>query len=288
MNQKQNTSPLTREQAFALVDAISARDDLAVSASAFANENREWIFEATCDSAPDLAEFAKIARLTLAGDVSFSSEEIDPSIDWIAKSLEGLPAVNAGGFYVHAEHNQDQMPPKAIPIHIEAAQAFGTGHHQTTTGCLQAIFMVLKNKRPETMIDIGCGTGVLAIALAKRLRRPVLASDIDPIAVKTTLDNAKLNNVANLITAIAAAGLNHSVISAHAPYDLIVANILARPLAEIAPEVGKAAASGASIILSGILTTQAPAIIAAYAQHHMALERRFILGQWTTLLLEKI
>jgi len=288
MSQKQNSCPLTRKQAFALVDAVSARGDLALSVSAFESENGEWVFEATCDTPPDIAQFAAISRSALGGEVSFSFEKIDPGIDWVGKSLAGLPAVNAGGFYIHAEHNAEQIPAKAIPIHIEAAQAFGTGHHQTTTSCLEAIFTVLKNKRPRAMIDVGCGTGVLAIALAKRLHRPVIASDIDPIAVKITLENAALNNVASLVTAIEAEGLDHNAIEANAPFDLIVANILARPLTQLAPRAGQMAAKGAAIILSGILTRQAAPIIAAYAEHQMALNQRFILGQWTTLLLEKI
>ncbi|VAW20843.1 Ribosomal protein L11 methyltransferase [hydrothermal vent metagenome] len=282
------TRPMTRQQAFALVDAISAKPDLALSASAFEGDNGEWVFEATCDKSPDITEFAKTARLALGGEVGFSCEKIDPNIDWVSKSLAGLPAVNAGGFYIHASHNGEQIPAGAIAIHIEAAQAFGTGHHETTTSCLEAIFMALKTKSPKTMIDVGSGSGVLAIALAKRLNRPVIASDIDPVAVQATLENARLNNVASLITAIEAQGLEHNAIDANAPFDLIVANILAKPLTELAPTAGRLAAQGAAIILSGILTRQAASVIAAYTKQQMALKQRFILGQWTTLLMEKL
>jgi len=272
----------------ALVDAVSEQENLTLSASAFENENGEWMFEATCETPPDADVFSRVARLTLNGNVEFRVEKIEPDIDWIGKSLEGLPPVNAGGFYIHAGHSAGRMPPKAIPIHIEAGQAFGTGHHESTTGCLEAIYALVKNKKPATMIDVGTGSGVLAIALAKRVNRPVVASDIDPIAVETVWENAALNNVASLICAVEANGLDHAAIAARAPYDLIVANILAAALVEMAPEMARSARKEAAIILSGILTTQAAEVIAACARHNMVLNQRFIVGQWTTLLLEKI
>lgn len=287
MSQTQISTPLTRDQAYALVDAVAGMEDLALAASAHENKEGEWVFEATCDGEPDVEAFNAIAAQTLGGDVAFAVEKIDPNMDWIAKSLEGLPPVSAGGFFIHAGHNLDAIPDDVIPIHIEAAQAFGTGHHETTTGCLEAIYGVLKDKRPKRILDVGTGTGVLAIALAKRLRRTIIASDIDPIAVTTTIDNAKLNNVKKWIHAIHATGLNHGKIVKKGPYDLIVANILAGPLADLAPDISLAAKSGASIILSGILNTQAETVIAAYEKNNIVLSRRILLKEWTTLVLEK-
>ena len=283
----QLSAPLTKDQAYALVDAVMERDDLALTASAHENEETgEWIFEAACDSPPNLAAFADLARQTLGGAVEFSVERIDPGINWVAKSLEGLPPVIAGGFYVYGSHETGPIPGGLTPMKIDAAQAFGTGHHETTTGCLEAIDKLLKRKKPRYMLDVGTGTGVLAIALAKRTRQPVIASDIDPISVVATAENAAGNGVGKLIIAVEATGLNHPTIAQNGPYDLIVANILAGPLMALAPAVGKAAQKGATIILSGILQHQARGVINAYARQGMTLTQKLQRKDWTTLMLE--
>jgi ribosomal protein L11 methyltransferase len=287
MTLSQLSVPLTKDQAYALVDAVMERDDLALTASAHENEETgEWIFEAACDSPPDLAAFADLARQTLGGAVEFSVERIDPEINWVAKSLEGLPPVIAGGFYVYGSHETGPIPGGLTPMKIDAAQAFGTGHHETTTGCLEAIDKLLKRKKPRYMLDVGTGTGVLAIALAKRTRQPVIASDIDPISVVATAENAAENGVGKLIIAVEATGLNHPTIVQNGPYDLIVANILAGPLMALAPSVGKAAQKGATIILSGILQHQARGVINAYARQGMTLTQKLQRKDWTTLMLE--
>ena len=283
----QLSAPLTKDQAYALVDAVMERDDLALTASAHENEETgEWIFEAACDSPPDLAAFAELARQTLGGAVEFSVERIDPEINWVAKSLEGLPPVIAGGFYVYGSHETGPIPGGLTAMKIDAAQAFGTGHHETTTGCLEAIDKLLKRKKPRYMLDVGTGTGVLAIALAKRTRQPVIASDIDPISVVATAENAAENGVGKLVIAVEATGLNHPTIAQNGPYDLIVANILAGPLMALAPAVGKAAQKGATIILSGILQHQARGVINAYARQGMTLTQQLQRKDWTTLMLE--
>jgi ribosomal protein L11 methyltransferase len=280
--------PLTREQAHALVDAVMDREGMALSASAYEDESGEWVFEANCASAPDLDAFAAVAREALGGDVGFTADRIDPSIDWVAKSLEGLQPVTAGGFYVFGSHHTSGPPAGTIPIHIEAAQAFGTGHHETTSGCLEAIDDLLKLRRFRHPIDVGTGTGVLAIALAKRQRGThVLATDIDPVAVKTAADNARLNNVDRQIEIIEADGLSHPRIARGAPYDLVVANILAGPLVALAPAMGRIAAPGAAIVLSGLLEAQAPRVQAAYARQAMIVSRKLIRGDWATLVLER-
>jgi ribosomal protein L11 methyltransferase len=289
MSLTQLSVPLTKHQAFALVDAVMGGDDLAVTASAHEDaETGAWLFEATCEALPDLDSFAELARATLGGNVEFSVEAIDPEINWVARSLEGLPPVIAGGFYVYGSHEPTPLPGGLTSIRIDAAEAFGTGHHETTTGCLEAIDRTLKRRKPRLPLDIGTGTGVLAIALAKRLRLPVVASDIDPIAVKTTIANARDNGVGTRIIAVEAAGLRHRVIRRNAPYDLIVANILAGPLQALAPGIGRAADRHATIILSGILTTQAARVIIAYARAGMVLRQKLVRKEWTTLMLEKL
>ena len=289
MTMSQISTPLTRDQAYALVDAVMERDDLALTASAHENdETGEWVFEATCEMLPDLLAFEALARETLGGEVSFAITPIDAQVNWVAKSLEGLQPVVAGGFYVYGSHSAEQSPPAGlVPLHIEAAQAFGTGHHETTTGCLEAIALTLKRRRPRRMLDVGTGTGVLAIALAKRTRTIVVASDIDPIATRTTIENARDNEVGPLIRAITAAGLDHRAIAAGAPYDMIVANILAGPLVHIAPAIARAAAHNATIILSGLLATQATRVASAYANQGVVLRRRLVRAEWATLILEK-
>jgi ribosomal protein L11 methyltransferase len=289
MTLSQVSTPLTKDQAYALVDAVMARDDVAVTASAHEDaETGEWVFEATCIEEPDLEVFNQLAREVLGGDVTFGVEAIDPEVNWVAKSLEGLKPVIAGGFYVHGSHDSDAIPGGVTAIRIDAAQAFGTGHHETTAGCLEAIDNALKRRRFRSMLDVGTGTGVLAIALAKRTHLPVIASDIDPIAVTTTAENARDNGVGRFVIAIEATGLEHRQIAAGAPYDLIAANILAGPLVALAPAMRKAAGKGATIILSGILNHQAPRVVAAYARQSMVLRHKIIKKEWSTLVLERV
>ena len=282
-----SSTPLTKDQAYALVDAVMERDDLALTASAHENEETElWIFEAGCDSPAPVGSFAELAQEVLGQNVQFSVTALDPEVNWVAKSLEGLAPVIAGGFYVYGSHETAPVPGGLTPMKIDAAQAFGTGHHETTTGCLEAIDKLLKRNKPRRMLDVGTGTGVLAIALAKRTRTPVIASDIDPISVTTTIENAEQNGVGKLIIAIEATGLTHPTIAQNGPYDLIVANILAGPLMALAPAVGKAAQKGATIILSGILQHQARGVINAYARQGMTLTQKLQRKEWTTLMLE--
>jgi ribosomal protein L11 methyltransferase len=288
MTLSQLSTALTKEQAYALVDAVSERDDLAVTASAHEiEETGEWVFEATCLEEPSLEAFEALARDVLGGSVSFSLEAIDPSVNWVEKSLEGLQPVRAGGFFIHGSHDTHRVPAGVDAILIDAAQAFGTGHHETTTGCLEAIDRLLKRKRPTNAIDVGTGTGVLAIALAKRLRRRVLASDIDPIAVDTAAQNARDNGVGRWVQTIEAQGLDHARIIAAAPFDLVVANILAGPLIALAPDMNRMVAPGTTIILSGILLRQAPRVAAAYVALGMAIRFRILKKEWATLVLEK-
>ena len=288
MTLSQLSTALTKDQAYALVDAVMERDDLAITASAHEDEaTGEWVFEATCDSTPDLDSFAELARQTLGGDVSFSVESIDPTVNWVAKSLEGRAPAPAGGFYVYGRHQPGPTRGGLTPIRIDAALAFGTGHHETTTGCLEAIDKVLKGHRFRSLLDVGTGTGILAIALAKRTRTPVIASDIDPVAVRTTIDNSRDNGVGKFVHAIEATGLDHRQIAQGAPYDLIAANILAGPLTALAPAMGRIAEHGAAIILSGILEHQAARVVAAYARQSMVLRQKLIRNGWATLILEK-
>ena len=282
-----SSEPLSKDQAYALVDAVMERDDLALTASAHEDEATGlWVFGAGCDSPAALDSFSELAQQVIGKTVQFSVEPLDLEFNWVAKSLEGLAPVIAGGFYVYGSHETGPIPAGLTAMKIDAAQAFGTGHHETTTGCLEAIDKLLKRRKPRRMIDVGTGTGVLAIALAKRTKTAVIASDIDPISVTTTRENAEQNGVGKFIIALEATGLTHPVIAQNGPYDLIVANILAGPLMALAPAVGHAAQKGATIILSGILQHQARGVINAYARQGMTLTEKLQRKEWTTLMLE--
>jgi ribosomal protein L11 methyltransferase len=281
-----SSRPLTRAEAHALVDAVMERDELALSASAYEDPTTgEWVFEATCEHAPDLDAFAVLAREVLGGSVGFSAEPIDPDVNWVARSLEGLKPVMAGGFVIHGSHDASPRAPGLVPIRIDAAQAFGTGHHETTSGCLEALDRLTRKRRYVAPLDVGTGTGVLAIALAKRLRCRVVATDIDPIAARTAAENAEDNGVGRLVTALVADGLHNPRLRQAAPYDLIVANILAAPLISLAPAISRAALPGAAIVLSGLLATQALRVQLAYAREGMVLQRKLVRGDWATLVL---
>lgn len=287
MTPTQLSTPLTENDARRLIDAVMDHDELALSATAREESQGNWVFEAICDDPPDLAAFEALAREVLGGEVSFTAEELDATTDWVSLSFEGLPAVLAGGFYVHGGHVDAPAPHGTVPVHIEAAQAFGTGHHETTAGCLEAIDIVLKRQKPLTFLDVGTGSGVLAIAIAKRTRLRVVATDIDPIATRTATENARINGVGPDVIALTAAGLDHPGVAQNRPFGLIVANILAGPLARLAPEIAEAAAPGAAIILSGILNRQAARVVSAYARQGAILQRKLVRGDWTTLILEK-
>jgi ribosomal protein L11 methyltransferase len=213
--------------------------------------------------------------------------EAVPDVDWVALSLEGLKPVRAGRFFVHGAHDRQKRRSGDLAIEIEAGLAFGTGHHGTTAGCLEVLEEVARRERPRNALDLGTGSAVLAIALAKFSHIPVLATDIDPVATKVAADNVRLNGVSSLVKMATAPGFHHPVFSARGPFDLIVANILAKPLMRLAPQMARHLTPGGSIVLSGILERQRNAVVAAYTgqkfRHVRTLERE----GWVTLHLKR-
>ncbi len=208
--------------------------------------------------------------------------------DWVAESLAGLKPVTAGRFVVHGAHDRSQIPVNRIGIEIEAALAFGTGHHGTTRGCLVALDRVCKSlgqRRLNRILDVGTGSGVLAIAAARALRQKVLATDIDASAVRIARANARSNRVGVLVEVVAANGVTSYRLNAGAPFDLIFANILLGPLQRIASPLARLIAPGGRVVLSGLLPAHANAAIAAY--HALTLERRIDLDGWTTLIFKR-
>jgi ribosomal protein L11 methyltransferase len=206
--------------------------------------------------------------------------------DWVKRSLEGLTPVRAGRFLVHGAHDRARIPANSIGIEIEAALAFGTGHHGTTRGCLLALDGVAKRTKPANILDIGTGSGVLAITAARALHARVTASDIDRVAVNAARSNARLNR-APAIRFVHAAGASVRALRVAAPYDMILANILLGPLVRLAQPIRRLSAPGAHVILSGLLPSHANAALAAYAAQGFVLRRRIPLDGWMTLLLQR-
>lgn len=190
--------------------------------------------------------------------------EVLPDIDWVSHSLEGLNPVRAGRFFVHGSHDRDKVKPGDLAIEIDAGQAFGTGHHGTTVGCLELIADVLEHEKPQNALDLGTGSGILAIGIALISPIRILATDIDPIATKVAQENFALNGVAKTIKAVTATGFDDEEIKKRAPFDLIVANILANPLIDLAPQMVPALKKGGSIVLSGILEEQHDRVVKAF------------------------
>jgi ribosomal protein L11 methyltransferase len=209
-----------------------------------------------------------------------------PDTDWIKLSQQGLPPVRAGRFFVYGAHDAGTVPPGVIPIRIEAGMAFGTGHHETTSLCLGALSDLAKRRRYENVLDLGCGTGLLAIGAAKLWRKRVVASDIDPTAVEITRENAAANGESTLIHAITADGLASPALAAKAPYDLIIANILAGPLTQLAPSIAHSLSKGGALILSGLLTWQENLVLSFYRPFGLILRETRRDGPWTALVLE--
>jgi ribosomal protein L11 methyltransferase len=236
------------------------------------------VVEALYTDEPDAAYLSRITGL----DITVASL---PDQDWIRLSQEGLPPVRAGRFFVYGAHDAGTVPHGVIPMKIEAGLAFGTGHHETTALCL-AVLSDLANKRAfRNVLDLGCGTGLLAIGAAKLWKRSVLASDIDPVAVDVTRDNARANGVGPLIRAVTADGLTNPILANGAPYDLLIANILAGPLTQLAPSIIKALAPGAMLVLSGLLRNQEALVTSFYRDLRFIGRRRA--GPWSALVLEK-
>ncbi|WP_169568464.1 50S ribosomal protein L11 methyltransferase [Sneathiella limimaris] len=205
--------------------------------------------------------------------------------DWVSESQKQLPPVSAGRFYIHGSHDPCHASPSVYDLTIDAGRAFGTGLHETTYGCLRAIDDVSKYKHPKNVLDLGCGSGVLALAAAKCWHQRILASDIDLDAVIVTNENAKRNRLSPYIRSVHATGLNDRLLKRAAPYDLLIANILAWPLVKLAPDIAESMSNDGIVILSGLLSKQEIMVRNAYRQQGLHLKKRYTYGVWQTLVL---
>ncbi|MCF2522593.1 50S ribosomal protein L11 methyltransferase [Bradyrhizobium sp. G127] len=260
--------------------------DLAIAA--FEGPGGRWDITMHFAEPPDRDVIHALVTET-AGDAAaksivFSTVETK---DWVKASLADLVPVSAGRYVVHGSHDRERVPPNKIGIEIEAALAFGTGHHGTTRGCLLLLDMVLNRRTPRRVLDLGSGTGVLAIAAARTLRRPVLASDIDPKSVLVGRENAKLNGVGNLVNVVHATGFQSPHFAVHGPFGLVLANILANPLRKLAPQLAAHLAPGGFVILSGLLPHQANSVVAAYRGAGLRLIKRIQIEGWSSLLMQR-
>ncbi len=208
-------------------------------------------------------------------------------MDWVSESQKQLPPVAIGRFYIHGSHDAPHKSSSVHDLTIDAGRAFGTGLHETTFGCLNALDDIHKYHNPKRILDLGCGSGVLALAAAKAWGRPVIGSDIDSDAVDVTNENARLNKLSPLIKAIHATGLNDRNLKKSGPYDLLIANILAWPLVDLAPAISGALAQNGILVLSGLLSKQENMVKNAYRLQGLSLKRRYVFGEWNTLVLKR-
>jgi len=295
------TSPLTpktHRASFALPDEATARRvfDLLTESlfegeaavAACEGESRRWDITMHFAQKPDEAAIRELVALAASQQVAetLRFDSVEPT-DWVKATLEVLVPVRAERFVVHGAHNRDRIPPNSVSLEIEAALAFGTGHHGTTRGCLLLLDSLLKSHRPRRVLDLGTGTGVLAIAAAKVLHIGVLATDIDAQSVAIAHHNAHQNGAAPWVQAVPGNGFSANEIRRRRPFDLILANILANPLRQMATAMARHLAPGGHLILSGLLSSQAASVIAAYRARGFVVRRHIRLEGWSSLLLAK-
>ncbi len=277
-----------RATAQRIADRLAEDLDPDTCAVSFFEQGSDWVAEAVFTGAQArhrieqlMAEFAPGANVAI---------ENVTERDWVAKSLEGLAPVRAGRFVVHGAHDRGRVRPNQIGVEIEAALAFGTGHHGTTRGCLLAFEALRKRSAPPRrwrILDIGTGTGVLAIAAARALRTNVLASDIDPVAVSVAAANAKLNRAGALFQGFTAAGADAARFRAGGRYDLVFANILEAPLRRLSRPLSALMAPNGHIVLSGLMPAHAGGVVAAYRRQGLALQARLLIDGWVTLTMRR-
>jgi ribosomal protein L11 methyltransferase len=293
------TLPCTRAEAEAMHDDdewLSLLDPVPtiVAEEVEAFNDSKWQVKAYFAEEPGEATISAIKQRLPSAQKAKAKLEKLPDEDWLVMSQQGLQPVQAGRFYVHTSSNKGKVPKDAISFLIEASRAFGTGGHETTSGCLEMLDRIKRQgKYFDLIADIGTGTGLLAFAARHLWPRSYLtASDIDPVSVDVTADNARANGIAvgtgqGELALCAASGTDHVLIRQRAPYDLVIANILAGPLIELAPSLAEITQDGGSLILAGLLDSQFEAVLRAYRLQGFRLQRRADAGDWPCLWLVK-
>lgn len=252
-----------------------------------AEDGVTWRLEAYFADAPD-EDFVRDLIRPVVGSAADGAEfrTIDQT-DWVRASLEGLKPVRAGRFRIHGAHDRETVRPNDLAIEIEAALAFGTGHHGTTLGCLKALVAVLKRGRPASVLDVGTGTGILAFAAAKALRLPVVAGDLDGEAVRTARANARANGLAPYLRLYEGPGVRNALAARARHFDVVFANILARPLRRLAPSLTGVVAEGGVLVLSGLIERDVAGVLSAYRHRGFHLAAKGTIEGWVALVLRR-
>lgn len=263
-------------------------DPMETAVAAFeVEETGAWRLEAYFSEEPDAEMIRELIRPVLGAQADEAVFETIDQQDWVRASLEGLKPVRAGRFLVHGGHDRHQVRGNDLAIEIEAALAFGTGHHGTTLGCLRALVDELKRRRPAHVLDVGTGTGILGFAAAKALRTPVIAGDLDPEAVTTARGNARLNGLGPYMRFYHAPGVRHALAGRPRGFDVVFANILARPLKRLAPSLTAVVADDGVLILSGLIERDVPGVLSTYRHRGFHLARSGVIEGWATLVLRR-
>lgn len=254
-----------------------------------------WQVDAYAPAKPDMGALqsgmALAARVAGIPEPELTIDHEAPR-NWLAENLQAFPPIRAGRYFVHGSHISDPAPYGSVPLLVDAATAFGSGEHQSTYGCLLALDAMARRRHPLRVgrgraLDMGCGSGILALAMARTWKVPVTATDIDEESVRVTRLNARINGVADLIDSFPGDGFKTRRVWESAPYDVICANILARPLCSMAKDLSAALAPGGRVVLAGLLTRQEQMVLAAYQMQGLRLERRIRLAPWSTLVLRR-
>ncbi len=254
-----------------------------------------WAVEGLFDAAPSRAELT--ARVALAaGALGIAAPDLAlakvPAKDWLTETISHFPPLRAGRYFVHGDHVKGPFPSGAVRLTVNAATAFGSGQHASTRGCLLALDSIFRRKfgfggRAFAGLDLGCGTGILGMAAAKTLRRPVLCADIDPEAVRVTRYNAARNGLKSMIAAVMSDGCGDRAVARHGPYGFITANILARPLVHMAHDIGARLAPGGWLIVAGFVRRDEAMVANAYRRQGLRVISRVRIAPWTTLILRR-
>lgn len=281
---------VTAADAIAAAAATDAFSELE-SVSAFEEKpGGSWQVEGLSTESPDRGAIAArlaLAWLNLAGAPPEPRWERLPPVDWLRINQASFPPLALGRFFIYGSHHHDAVPTGCIGLLIDAATAFGTGEHATTRGCLLALDAIARNGRMARVLDMGTGTGVLAIAAAKTWRRRVVARDIDPESVRVAAHNARRNGADHLVMVRRSTGYRDRLVARAAPYDLVLANILARPLSLMARDLGHALGTEGIAVLSGLLPWQENMVLAAHRRQGLRLRQRIVIDGWSTLILAR-
>lgn len=249
--------------------------------------NAPWKVEIYFASHPDEDAVRDMLRPIVGGVIDSTPFTTVNQKDWVTASLDGLQPVRAGRVLVHGAHDREAVRVNDVAIEIEAALAFGTGHHGTTAGCLLALDAELKKRRPRYGLDVGTGTGILALALAKQTKRRVVAGDIDPLAIEVAAHNARVNHAPHALDLYVGPGLRHAKANRPGHFDLVLANILAGPLKRLAPSLARVLSDDGTLILSGLLAMDVAGVLSVYRHQGLYLARQSLREGWATLTMKK-